>query len=108
MALKLKLTALDQDSVALFTTESGTIAAAAIDVLTGKATAATETSTSLSLTPAQIEKLKDTKKFHVGFSITASGQGSYVSVQPSDFLEIKVGLQTEGGLVIDPSNLSEE
>jgi len=108
LALKLKLTALDQDSVALFTTESGTIAAAAIDVLTGKATAATETSTSLSLTSAQIEKLKDTKKFHVGFSITASGQGTYVSVQPSDFLEIKVGLQTEGGLVIDPSNLSDE
>lgn len=108
LALKLKLTALDQDSVALFTTESGTIAAAAIDVLTGKATAATETSTSLSLTSTQIEKLKDTKKFHVAFSITASGQGTYVSVQPSDFLEIKVGLQTEGGLVIDPSNLSDE
>lgn len=108
LALKLKLTALDQDSVTLFTTESGTIAAAAIDALTGKANAVTETNTSLSLTSTQIEKLKDTKKFHVGFVITASGQGSYVSVQPTDYIEIKVGLQTEGGLVIDPSNLSSD
>lgn len=108
LALKLKLTALDKDSIALFTTESGTITAAAVDALTGKASAVTETTTSLTLSSAQIDKLKDTQKFHVGFVITAAGQSSFVSVQPSDYIEIKVGLLTEGGLVIDPSNLSSD
>lgn len=106
LALQLSLTALDENGTALFTTTSGTIGAAQVDLLSGKAIAATTTNTSIDLTPVQINKLKDTKQFEVNFVITAGNQANFVSVQPSDYIDIKVGLQTQGGLVIDPSNTS--
>lgn len=101
LTLKLKLTALDEDSVALFTTESDEIEAAPVNTTTGKSTGFTTTNTDLSLTAADIDKLKDTKKFRVGFIITASDQSSFVSVQPTDYIEIKVGARMENGLIID-------
>jgi len=106
LGLRVQLTALNEDSVDLFTAMSETIAAAPVDPLTGKATGVSETTTSIDLTSTQINLLKQTKQFRVGFVITAAGQGSYVSVQQDDYIDIKVGLKTEGGLIIDPSNLS--
>jgi len=99
--MKLILTALDADSVALFTTQSDTIQAAPVNALTGKSTGVTPTSTDLSLTAEQLDMLKDTKKFRVGFIITASGESTFVSVQPTDYIEIKVGARMENGLIID-------
>lgn len=106
LGLRVQLTALNEDSVDLFTAMSETIAAAPVDPLTGKATGVSETTTSIDLTSTQINLLKQTKQFRVGFVITAAGQGSYVSVQQDDYIDIKVALKTEGGLIIDPSNLS--
>jgi hypothetical protein len=106
LALKLKLTALDEDSVALFTTESDTIQAAGpIDPITGFATGFTLTNTDLTLTPAQIDQLQLTKKFRVSFVVTSNNQASFVTVQPSDYLEIKIGAQIEGGVLLDLDNL---
>jgi len=106
LTMKLILTALDADSVALFTTESDTIVAAPVNTVTGKSTGTTTTNTDLSLTAAQIDLLKDTKKFRVGFRITAENQSSFVSVQPTDYMEIKVGARMENGLILDPKKKS--
>ncbi len=106
LALKLMLTALDADSVALFTTESDTIQAAGpIDPATGFATGYTVTNTDLTLTPAQIDQLQLTKKFRVNFVITSNNQASFVTVQPTDYIEIKIGAQIEGGVLLDLDNL---
>jgi len=107
LSMKLKLTALDEDSVALFSTESDTIYSAPVDILTGKSTGERVTNTDLSLTHNQINKLKDTKKFRVGFVITPNSSAPYVSVQPSDYITIKVGVQIEGGIIIDPKKSSD-
>lgn len=107
LTLKLKLTALDEDSVALFTTESDEIEAAPVSNVTGKSTGFTSTNTDLTLSSSDLNKLKDTKKFRVGFIITASDQSTYVSVQPTDYIEIKVGARMENGLIIDPEKLKD-
>jgi hypothetical protein len=102
LTMKLRLTALDEDSVALFTTESDEIDAAPVNATTGKSTGVTTTNTDLQLSAADIAKLKDTKKFRVGFIITASDQSTFVSVQPTDYIGIKVGVRMENGLILDP------
>ena len=100
--LKLQLTALDADSVALFSVASGDIAAAGpIDPATGFATGYTQTATDISLSIAQINLLKRTNKMRVEFLITASDQNSFVSIQPSDYIELAIGLQMEGGFVVN-------
>ena len=100
--LKLRLTALDADSMALFSVSSGDIKAATpIDPATGFATGFSQTSTQISLSPAHTSLLKRTNKMRVEFLITASDQNPFVSVQPSDYIELAVGLQMEGGLVVD-------
>jgi hypothetical protein len=100
--LKLRLTALDADSVALFAVSSGDIKAAApIDPATGFATGFSQTSTQISLSPAHTSLFKRTNKMRVEFLITASDQNPFVTVQPSDYIELAVGLQMEGGLVVD-------
>ncbi len=100
--LKLQLTALDADSVALFSVASGDIAAAGpIDPATGFATGYTQTATDISLSIAQINLLKRTNKMRVEFLITASDQNSFVSIQPTDYIELAIGLQMEGGFVVN-------
>lgn len=100
--LKLQLTALDADSVALFSVASGDIAAAGpIDPATGFASGYTQTATDLSLSIAQINLLKRTNKMRVEFLITASDQNSFVSIQPSDYIELAIGLQMEGGFTLN-------
>ncbi|MDD2559861.1 MAG: hypothetical protein PHE04_04230 [Bacteroidales bacterium] len=100
--LKLQLTALDADSVALFTVASGDIAAAdPIDPATGFATGFTQTTTDISLSIAQINLLKRTNKMRIEFLITAGDQNSFVSIQPSDYIELAIGLQMEGGFVVN-------
>lgn len=100
--LKLQLTALDADSLALFAVESGDIAAASpIDPLTGFATNYTETQTDISLNSTQINLLRHTNKLRVEFLITVDDQHDFVSIQPSDYVELAIGLQIEGGLVLD-------
>lgn len=101
LTLKLSLTALDKDSLPLFTTESDSILAAQVDVTTGKSTAARTTSTDLLLSSSDIAKLKDINSFRVAFIITGSDQSTFVSVQPTDYIRIKVGLRMENGLILD-------
>lgn len=98
--LKLKLTALDEDSTALFTTESDTIMAAPVDNVTGKSTGITTTNTNLTLLSTDLDKLKDTKKFRIGFEIT-NNQSPFVSVQKTDSIGIKVGVLMKNGLIIN-------
>ncbi|MDP4278586.1 MAG: hypothetical protein Q8914_13255 [Bacteroidota bacterium] len=102
LSLKLELTAYDENHNELFTAESGSIAAAnPIDPVTGFATAAQHTSTEISLTSDQINKLKDTKTFKATFIITSNNLASFVTVQPSDYISFKIGAKTEGGVQID-------
>ena len=37
----------------------------------------------------------------VEFLITAGDQNSFVSIQPSDYIELAIGLQMEGGFVVN-------
>lgn len=97
--LKLKLTALDKDSADLFTAESDTIKAAPVGDL-GKSTGVTTTNTNLTLSSSDLNKLKDTKKFRIGFEIT-NNQSPYVAVQNTDSIGIKVGVLMKNGLIIN-------
>jgi len=109
LALKLRLTALNEDSVALFTAESDTITAGGpIDPQTGFATDSVITNTDLTLTPAQINFLQDTKKFRIAFTVTANNQAAFISVQPSDYIQIKLGVRADGGVVLDLDKLQSE
>jgi hypothetical protein len=108
LAMKIKLTALDKNGLELFNTSTGTIdAASPIDGTTGFATGYTATSTSIELTPTQINLLKTTSSFRVGFGITASPSSTFVTVQPTDYIELSIGAKVSGGVKIqlDPEDL---
>jgi hypothetical protein len=111
LAMKIKLTALDKDSVELFTISTDSIDAAdPIDPTTGFATGYTTTSTSIDLTPDQIDQLKDTYQFRIGFTLYANPNATFVTVQPSDYIEISIGAKVSGGvkLQLDPDELTDE
>jgi hypothetical protein len=100
--LKLQLTALDADSSELFTTESGTIAAASpINSTTGFATGFSTTETELSLSPEQITLLSSTTKFRIDFIVTSNQQSEFVTVQPSDYIDIIIGAKIIGGVILN-------
>jgi membrane-associated protease RseP (regulator of RpoE activity) len=105
LALKIRLTALDIDSMPLFTVESDNIKAATpIDPATGFATNATLTNTHITLTTQQINQLKNTEEFRLSFVVTSNQQYRFVTIQPSDYIEIKVGAQVSGGVQLDLKN----
>jgi len=100
--LKIKLVALDADSIELFTTESGTIAAASpINSTTGFASGYSTTDTEISLLPEQIVLLSSTNKFRIDFVVTSSLLSEFVTIQPSDYIEIKIGAKIVGGVILD-------
>lgn len=100
----IKLTALDKDSTALFTTQSDVIAAAEVDAASGFAKSATTTSTQLKLTSEQVEMLRRTEKFGIGFTVTTGQTYNFVTVQPEDNIEIKIGAKITGGIRFDLNN----
>jgi hypothetical protein len=105
LALRIQLTALDKDSIPLFTVTSDTInAATPKNATTGFATGETLTNTKITLTSSQINLLKNTEEFRLSFAISSNQQYPFVSIQPSDYIEIKVGAQVTGGVQLDFKN----
>jgi|GEM_PF-800717 len=100
--MKIELEALDENEDSLFTVTTGDIAAA--QTTAGLATAATPTTTDINLTASQIDQLKDTKMFKVSFVITAQQNVDFVTVQPSDYILLKIGGKINGGIILDLSS----
>lgn len=99
LAMKLRVTALDENGTALFTKESGTInAASPIDPITGFASGVSESNPEIELTSEEIGKLNSTKQFKVEFIVSSSDQAQFVTIQPSDYIEIKIGAKINGGI----------
>jgi len=104
LTMQIKLDALDSNFNNLFSVHTSTIDAA--ETTAGIATGLKETITDVTLTPDQINKIKDTKMFRVSFVITGKQNEAYVSVQPSDYITIKIGGKMNGGVLIDLSSNS--
>jgi len=98
--MQIILKALDANDQLLFTVQTDRINASAVNEA-GLATDFTETDTEITLTPAQINKLKDTKMFSVSFVVTAKQGVESVTVQPSDYITIKIGGKLSGGVLLD-------
>jgi len=102
LALKIDLTALDADSLPLFTVETDTIqAAGSIAANTGFATVESPTETEINLTPDQINLIKKTKMFRIGFVVTGNPNIPFVTIQPTDYMIIKIGGKINGGVLLD-------
>lgn len=102
--MQIKLEALDANNNSLFTVQTDTIMAA--NTTNGLSTSAALTNTDILLSPDQINKLKDTKMFGVSFIVTSNQDVDFVSVQPSDYITIKIGGKINGGVILDLSNNS--
>jgi len=98
--MQIVLKALDANNNQLFTVQTDKINASAVDE-SGLATDYAVTDTDISLTSDQINKLKDTKMFSVSFVVTAKQGVESVTVQPSDYITIKIGGRINGGVLID-------
>jgi len=102
--MQIKLDALDENNNTLFTVQTDPILAA--NTTDGLSTSAALTDTDITLTPQQIGLLKDTKMFGVSFVVTSKQDVESVSVQPSDYITIKIGGKINGGVILDLSNNS--
>jgi len=98
--MQIILKALGANDQLLFTVQTDKINASAVNE-SGLATDFTETDTEITLTPAQINQLKDTKMFSVSFVVTAKQGVESVTVQPSDYITIKIGGKLSGGVLLD-------
>jgi hypothetical protein len=107
LRFRLSLTALDKDSVELFTVETGVIESAPIDA-EGFANGSTLTETSITLDNSQINQLKNTSGFRPTFVLQTNPDYPFVTVKPSDFIEMSIGAKAIGGikLQLDPETLS--
>lgn len=102
LRLRVQLTALDSDSLDLFTVTSGNIEAASpIDPLTGFALGATETITNIELSKTQIDLLRHTQHFKVCFIVDNNRDHDFVSIQPEDYLHLSITAKLSGGVRMD-------
>lgn len=102
LRLRVQLTALDSDSLDLFTVTSGNIEAASpIDPLTGFALGATETVTNIELSKEQIDLLRYTQHFKVCFIVDNHRDHAFVSIQPEDYLHLSITAKLSGGVRLD-------
>jgi hypothetical protein len=109
--MEIKLSALNANLGTLYTISSGTIRAAKVpsNSTTGFATDTTLTTSTLQFSKAQINQLKDVSKFKVEFIVKATNAGaSFVSIQPSDYIKIKVGARVAGGVLFDLKKKEEQ
>jgi hypothetical protein len=113
LAFQIGLTALDKDSIPIASfgqVKTDTIDAAyPIDASTGFATGYKKTATEIFLTSAQINQLKNIEMFKIDFTVLTGkkGDSNYkATVQPSDYIKIKIGGKINGGIVLDLSSSS--
>jgi hypothetical protein len=113
LAFQIELTALDKDSIPIASfgqVKTDTIDAAyPIDATTGFATGYKTTSTEIALTSAQINQLKNIEMFKIDFTVLTDKKddANYkATVQPSDYIKIKIGGKINGGIVLDLSSSS--
>jgi len=102
--MQIKLEALDTNNNSLFIVQTDTIKAA--NTTNGLSTSAALTTTDILLSPDKINKLKDTKMFGVSFIVTSKQDEQSISVQPTDYITIKIGGKINGGIILDLSNKS--
>jgi hypothetical protein len=109
LGIKIRLTAESEAGDSLFMQETGTIAPAGGINANGFATQETATSTSLTFTPANIDKLKDVARFKVNFIVTATtNSGGFVTISPQDYIRINVGAIVTGGMILDLNKEDED
>jgi hypothetical protein len=109
LGIQIKLTGLSSSNVHLFDVQTSTISPAkGINVTTGFASDTTMTSTELSFTKTQINQFKNALKFKIDFVVTASNTGNaFVTIQPSDYIKIKIGASIKGGVLLDLNKKTE-
>ena len=104
LTMQIELEALDMNGDSLFTVQTAPIEAAKTSA--GVATTYTETQTQIPLTSAQINLIKKTEMFKICFLVTAKEGEAFVTVQPSDYITIKIGGKINGGVLFDFSSTS--
>lgn len=105
----LKLTALDDMGSSMFTEVSDTILAAGGIDANGFATQATESQAQLSISSANIDRLKDVAQFKIEFIVIGEETSNgFVTISPSDYIHIQVGALVTGGMVLDLNKEEDE
>lgn len=105
----LKLTALDDMGSSMFTEVSDTILAAGGIDANGFATQATESQAQLSISSANIDRLKDVAQFKIEFIVIGEETSNgFVTISPSDYIHIQVGALVTGGMVLDLNDVDED
>jgi len=100
--MQIELEALNENGDSLFTVKTDPIDAAV--TTGGYATNYTETTTEVTLSNENINKIKDTKMFRVSFIVSARQGETFVTVQPSDYITITIGGKINGGVILDLSS----
>jgi hypothetical protein len=101
LQFQLQLTALDKDSVELFSVTSEEIEAADVDAITGFSTGKKESKASINLNTTQVNQLKDVAGFSPRFILTSNPSSTFVTVRPSDEVDISIGAKVSGGIKLD-------
>lgn len=105
----LKLTALDDMGSSMFTEVSDTILAAGGIDANGFATQATESQAQLSISSANIDRLKDVAQFKIEFIVIGEETSNgFVTISPSDYIHIQVGALVTGGMILDLNDVDED
>jgi hypothetical protein len=103
--ISINIYALDKDSITLFETHSDQIEAASpINPENGFALAAKNTKTSFPLDASKIELLSTTKIFKFSFQILPDSTNEFVTIQPSDYISVKMSLKLKDGVIFDLEN----
>ncbi len=109
LGIRIRLVAESEAGDSLFMQQTDTIAPAGGINTSGFATQESQTATSLSFTPANIDRLKDVARFRVSFIVTASNNPyGFVTISPLDYIRINVGAIVTGGMVLDLNKQEED